>query len=341
MSSRRVRSANGINTALRLGGAVLVLLIAILIGGLVGATRLSLHDLVVALEHPNSGSDAATILWVLRLPRAVLAAIVGAALGISGAMLQGMLRNPLVDPYLTGVSAGAAAAIAIAVASGIAAPFVPALGFVAGLCAAVLVAMLARRGGGLDANRLILAGVSLSALFSAIVALVLTRLQQGGYAETIISWLAGSLAGRTWHDLTWTLPYLAVGAIAATLAIPALNVLRLGDVRAAALGVNVDRAQWIVVGSASLLTASAVALSGIVGFVGLIVPHVARRIGGSDMRIALPLSALCGGAFMTLADAASRSLFAPVEIPLSVLLACIGVPAFLYLYFRGTARAAA
>jgi iron complex transport system permease protein len=248
-----------------------------------------------------------------------------------------MLRNPLVDPYLTGVSAGAAAAIAIAVASGIAAPFVPALGFVAGLCAAILVAMLARRGSGLDANRLILAGVSLSALFSAIVALVLTRLQQGGYAETIISWLAGSLAGRTWHDLTWTLPYLAVGAIAATLAIPALNVLRLGDVRAAALGVNVDRAQWIVVGSASLLTASAVALSGIVGFVGLIVPHVARRIGGSDMRIALPLSALCGGAFMTLADAASRSLFAPVEIPLSVLLACIGVPAFLYLYFRGTA----
>ncbi len=248
-----------------------------------------------------------------------------------------MLRNPLVDPYLTGVSAGAAAAIAIAVASGIAAPFVPAFGFCAGLGAAILVATLARRGSGLDANRLILAGVSLSALFSAIVALVLTRLQQGGYAETIISWLAGSLAGRTWHDLQWTVPYLVVGTVGATIAVPALNVLRLGDMRAAALGVKVDRAQWITLGSAALLTASAVALSGIVGFVGLIVPHIARRIGGSDMRVVLPLSALCGSAFMTLADAASRSLFAPIEIPLSVLLACIGVPAFLYLYFRDSA----
>ncbi|MBV9276945.1 MAG: iron ABC transporter permease [Candidatus Eremiobacteraeota bacterium] len=323
--------------ALRLGAATIALIVALLIGGLVGATRLSLHDLIAALLHPNANSDAATILWTLRLPRVVLAAIVGAALGISGATLQAMLRNPLVDPYLTGVSAGAAAAIAIAVAAGVAAPFVPAFGFFAGLGAAVLVATLARRGSGLDANRLILAGVSLSALFSAIVALVLTRLQQGGYAETIISWLAGSLAGRTWHDLQWTIPYLIAGTLTAIVAVPALNVLRLGDVRAAALGVQVDRAQWIVVASAALLTASAVALSGIVGFVGLIVPHIARRIGGSDMRIALPLSALCGAAFMALADAASRSLFAPVEIPLSVLLACIGVPAFLYLYFHDTA----
>ncbi|MBV8688710.1 MAG: iron ABC transporter permease [Candidatus Eremiobacteraeota bacterium] len=315
---------------------MLALIIAFLIGGMVGATPLSMHDFILALEHPNSSSDASTILWTLRLPRATLAAIVGAALGMSGAIMQAMLRNPLVDPYLTGVSAGAAAAIAIAIAAGVGAPLVPGLGFFAGLAAAIVVATLARRGGGLDPNRLILAGVSLSALFSAIVALVLTRLQQGGYAETIISWLAGSLAGRTWHDLQWTVPYLVAGGVATVLAVPALNVLRLGDIRAAALGVNVDRAQWVVVASAALLTASAVALSGIVGFVGLIVPHIARRIGGSDMRVALPMSALCGAAFMTLADAASRSLFAPVEIPLSVLLACIGVPAFLYLYFHDT-----
>ncbi|MBV8688804.1 MAG: iron ABC transporter permease, partial [Candidatus Eremiobacteraeota bacterium] len=320
--------------ALRVGGAIVALALAIFIGGMVGATPLSMHEMIVALGHPNGNSDASTILWTLRLPRAILAAVVGAALATSGAILQAMLRNPLVDPYLTGVSAGAAAAIALAVAAGVAAPFVPGFGFCAGLIAAILVATLARRGSGLDANRLILAGVSLSALFSAIVALVLTRLQQGGYAETIISWLAGSLAGRTWSDLQWTIPYLIAGLVTAIVAVPALNVLRLGDVRAAALGVNVDRAQWIVVGSAALLTASAVALSGIVGFVGLIVPHIARRIGGSDLRLALPLSALCGAAFMALADAASRSIFAPVEIPLSVLLACIGVPAFLYLYFR-------
>ena len=322
------------NAALRFAGTIVMLVLVLLVGSMVGATRLSVHDVLFALAHPRTSSEASTIVWVLRLPRATLAAIVGAALGVSGAMLQGMLRNPLVDPYLTGVSAGAAAAIAIAVATGVAAPLVPGLGFCAGLVAAIIVATLARRGSGLDANRLILAGVSLSALFSAIVALVLTGLQQGGYAQTIISWLAGSLAGRSWHDLTWTAPYLGIGVVTAILAVPALNVLRLGNVRAASLGVDVDRAQWMVVGSAALLTASAVALSGIVGFVGLIVPHIARRIGGSDVRIALPLSALCGASFMTLADAASRSLFAPVEIPLSVLLACIGVPAFLYLYFR-------
>jgi iron complex transport system permease protein len=327
--------------AVRFAGALGVLCLALLLSAMVGATALSLHDTIFALGHPNTASDAATIVWLLRVPRACLAAIVGAALSVSGAMLQGMLRNPLVDPYLTGVSAGAAAAIAIAVAAGVAGPFVPALGFVAGLAAAVIVATLARRGSGLDANRLILAGVSLSALFSAIVALVLTRLQQGGYAETIISWLAGSLAGRGWHDLVWTSPYLAAGLVLAALVVPALNVLRLGDVRAAALGVNVDRAQWMVVASASLLTASAVALSGIVGFVGLIVPHIARRIVRSDVRVLLPFCAVCGAAFMALADAASRSLFAPVEIPLSVLLACIGVPAFLYLYFRASAQQAA
>lgn len=327
--------------SVRFAIAVVVLLASLAISVMVGATALSLHDTLYALAHPNTSNDASTIVWLLRLPRACLAAVVGAALGVAGAMLQGMLRNPLVDPYLTGVSAGAAAAIAIAIAAGVAIPFVPALGFAAGLLAAIIVATLSRRGSGLDANRLILAGVSLSALFSAIVALVLTRLQQGGYAETIISWLAGSLAGRGWHDLQWTAPYLAVGAGIAIIVIPALNVLRLGDVRAAALGVNVDRAQWMIVASAALLTASAVALSGIVGFVGLIVPHIARRIVGSDLRLVLPFCALIGAAFMVLADAASRSLFAPVEIPLSVLLACIGVPAFLYLYFRESKWSAA
>lgn len=290
--------------------------------------------MVYALLHPAAASDVATIVWQLRLPRAVIAAIVGAALALAGAMLQGMLRNPLVDPYLTGVSAGAAAAVALCVAAGIPAPIIPGLGFLAGLGTSVLVATLSRRGSGIDATRLILAGVSLSALFSAIVALVLTRLQQGGYAETILAWLAGSLAGRGWNDLVWTLPYLLLGCMLAVLAAPALNALRLGEIRAAAVGVNVDRAQWMILAATSLLTASAVALCGIVGFVGLIVPHIARRIVGSDARALLLFSTVLGAAFMALADAVSRSIFPPVEIPIGVLLACIGVPTFLYLYLH-------
>ena len=318
----------------RLIAASVLSAIALIVSLCVGASALSVREVLFALAHPQAHSDVNTIVWLLRLPRVCIAALVGAALGVAGAILQGMLRNPIVDPYLTGVSAGAAAAIAVAVVSGVAAPLVPALGFIAGLATAVLVASLARRGSGIDSMRLILAGVSLSALFAALVTVILTRIEQGAAAETIISWLAGSLAGRGWHDILWTLPYLGAGFALAAICVPALNVLRLGDTRARAIGVNVDGAQWIIVASASLLSASAVALGGIIGFAGLIVPHMARRLVGTDARVQLPMCAILGAGFMALADAAARTLFAPTEVPIGVLLAVIGVPTFLYLYLH-------
>jgi iron complex transport system permease protein len=274
-----------------------------------------------------------TIVWSLRLPRVAIAACVGAALSVSGALLQGLLRNPLVDPFLTGVSAGAAAAVALAVAGGVAAPFVPPLGFAAGLATALLVAFLARRGGGVDAERLILAGISLSALFASFVTLALARLGTASAAE-ILSWLGGSLAGRGWNELSVNAPYLVAGAVLAALSAPALSALRLGPSVARAVGVDVARTQWLVLGGATLLAASAVSLSGIVGFVGLIVPHLARRLVGTDARATLAASALLGAAMVPLADALARSLAPPAEIPLGVLLAFIGVPSFLYLYLR-------
>ncbi|MDP9016742.1 MAG: iron ABC transporter permease [Candidatus Eremiobacteraeota bacterium] len=324
---------------MRLAAVSSMTAVALLVSLCVGAAALDPREVANALMHPGGHSDVHTIVWQLRLPRICIAALVGAALSIAGAILQGMLRNPIVDPYLTGVSAGAAAAIALAVVSGVAAPIVPALGFIAGLATAVLVAVLARRGAGIDSMRLILAGVSLSALFAALVTIVLTRIEQGAAASTILSWLAGSLAGRGWHEILWTLPYLIAGFILAVISIPALNVLRLGDTRAKAIGVNVDRAQWTIVASASLLTASAVALGGIIGFAGLIVPHMARRIVGTDARSLLLFSAILGAGFMALADAAARTLFAPTEVPIGVLLACIGVPTFLYLYLHQGRRA--
>lgn len=184
-------------TALRLGALGLALGVALLIGVAVGGAALPLGAVAAALFHPHGGGDVAAIVWTLRVPRVCIAAFVGIALATAGFLLQGMLRNPLVDPFLTGVSAGAGAAIALGVAAGVSAAFVPGLGFVAGLGTALIVAALARRGSGLDSERLILAGVSLSALFSAIIALILTRLAQGG-AEQILAWLAGSLAGRGW-----------------------------------------------------------------------------------------------------------------------------------------------
>jgi iron complex transport system permease protein len=253
--------------------------------------------------------------------------------------MQALLRNPLVDPYITGVSSGAGAAIAIAVTVGLAQPAIPAVGFVAGLATATVVALLARRGAGLDPERLILAGVSISALTSAFVALALTKLAHGSASDAIIAWLAGTLAGRGWAELANAVPYAVAGTLLGIAAIPALNVLRLGERRAATLGVDVVRLQWMLLAAAALLTAAAVALSGLVGFVGLIVPHLARRLVGADLRVGVPAGTALGATLVIVADALSRSLFAPVEIPLGVLLAFIGVPAFLYLYLRGATRA--
>jgi iron complex transport system permease protein len=314
-------------------------LAALVLGIFLGGSALAPGDVAWSLLHPRASGDVSTIVWALRVPRVAIAGIVGAALAVAGFLLQGMLRNPLIDPFLTGVSAGAGAAIAVGVTLGLAAGLVPALGFAAGLATAVLVAALARRGSGIDTERLILAGVSLSALFSSFVVLALTRLAQGG-AQEILAWLAGTLAGRGWNELAAASPYLVAGFALALFAVPSLNVLRLGDGAARAVGLDIARTQWLLLTAATLLTASAVSLSGIVGFVGLIVPHLARRMLGTDARRALPARARCGGARVARADTASRSLFAPQEIPLGVLLAFIGVPAFLYLYLRprGTSR---
>lgn len=322
--------------------ALFVLALLAMLGALLaGGTSLPASQILGALVHPHSGGDAATIVWQLRMPRVLIGALVGVSLSIAGALLQGLLRNPIVDPFLTGVSAGAAVAIVMAITAGVALAAIPALGFAAGIATALVVAALARRGSGIDATRLILAGVSLSSLFSAIIALVLTRLQTTDAAPAIIGWLAGSLAGRGWTDLEFALPYAFAGTLLALASIPSLNVLRLGDVRASSMGVDVGRAQWLILCSASLLTACAVTLSGTVGFVGLIVPHIARRAVGSDMRYALPASACIGAALTVCADALCRTIAPPTEIPIGVLLAFIGVPAFLYMYLRSERAPAA
>ncbi len=320
--------------AARLAALALLALVACGASLFAGGTSLDASAILGALAHPHATGDTATIVWQLRLPRVVIAAVVGAALAVAGALLQGMLRNPLVDPYLTGVSAGAAAAIALAILAGVAVPLLPALGFATGLLSALIVAALARRGSGVDANRLILAGVSLSALFSAVVAFAIARSNSPDAAQQILAWLAGSIAGHGWHDLAFTVPYLVTGGALAIVALPALNALRVGDVRARTVGLSVERAQWVILGAATLLTAASVTLAGIVGFIGLIVPHLARRIMGSNASAVLPACALGGAALCAVSDAVARSVVAPSELPIGVLLAFIGVPSFLYIYIQ-------
>jgi iron complex transport system permease protein len=323
----------------RLAGLALLVPLAMLIGVAVGGAPLEPGVLAHALLHPHDAGDAGTIVWQLRVPRVAIAATVGAALALAGALLQALLRNPIVDPYLTGVASGAGASIAVAATLGVAPFLIPPLGFVSGLGTAVLVAVLARRGPRLDPERLVLAGVSIAALLSAVITLALERAARGAAGEAIIAWLAGSLAGRGWPELAAAAPEAVLGLLVGIATIPALNVLRLGEGRAAALGVNVPRLQWALLVGATLLTAAAVSLAGLIGFVGLVVPHLARRVVGDDLRALVPGSILIGAALVVLADALARTLAAPAEVPLGVLLAFVGVPTFLVLYLRGAARA--
>lgn len=318
---------------LRLAGLTVAAVLAAAVGLLVGGTSVAPGEVARALLH-REHTDAAIIVLQLRLPRVVIAAIVGASLACSGFLLQGMLRNPLADPYLTGVSAGAATGIVIAISAGITLAAIPAVGFCSGIASALLVASLARRGAGIDANRLILAGVSLSSFFAAVMTLILTKAQTVQASESIVSWLAGTIAGRGWRELLFTLPYVAAGLALTALSVRALNALRLGDTRAQSVGVDVARAQWTILAGTSLLASSSVVLAGTVGFVGLIGPHVARRLVGSDAKAAIPAAALAGATITILADAIARSIVPPLELPIGVLLAFIGVPAFLWLYLR-------
>jgi iron complex transport system permease protein len=322
---------------LRLAALLLLALCAMAAGLLIGGTPVGGGELVHGLLHPHGDGIADRIVWDLRLPRVCIAVVVGASLAVCGAILQGMLRNPLVDPYLTGVSAASAAAIAIALLAGAALAALPALGFAAALAAAIVVAALARRGSGIDTNRLILGGVSLSTLFAAITTLAIVRARSNDFAGAVVAWLAGSMAGRDWHDLATVAPYVVAGLALCAWSVPVLNALRAGELRARSAGVDVDRAQWVMLAASSLLAASSVVLAGLVGFVGLIVPHIARRVTGTDARVMLPASALLGAAACVFADAICRWIVAPAELPIGVLLAFVGVPSFLYLYLRKTA----
>jgi iron complex transport system permease protein len=315
--------------------AALLVACAALVGAIsIGAVAFPFGAVLGQVVHPDLSTQTGRILWEIRIPRVAIAALVGASLGLAGMLLQTMLRNPLVDPYLTGTSAGAACAIAIGIAAGIATAALPLLAFVAALATALLVAALARTGSGISHERLILAGISLSALFAGIVTLVILLSPRASTSLSILAWLGGSLAGRGWNDARVASIYAAIGAGIALALAPMLNGLRFGEARARALGVDVDRVQWGVVGAASLLTAAAVSVSGIVGFVGLIVPHLTRRFVGNDARITLVTSMVLGAALVVLADTVARSIDPPLELPLGVLLSMFGVPIFIYLSFR-------
>lgn len=310
--------------------AFLLLALAVLVGLLVGGVRLSIADLVSG-EGPEG--ETARLVASLRLPRVALAALVGGCLALAGAALQALLKNPLADPFLLGTSGGAATGAALAALAGLSPLVSPAAAFAGAVVASVAVAALARRGGRLDLQRLLLTGLIANAFFSAAL-LAVFSVASGQTARTMLFWMMGSLADATPGKVLALAPYGVVG-FAVLLAYSArLNLFAVGEENAAALGVEVERAKRVVFLAASLLTGAAVAFAGIIGFVGLLVPHAARAVIGNNQRTLLPVSAVAGAALLVAADAVSRSVFAPAELPVGAVTAAIGAPLFAWLLMR-------
>lgn len=294
----------------------------------IGSVHLPVAAIWAALVHPGSDPAARAIVWDLRLPRVLIAMGVGAGLGVAGALLQTLFRNPLVDPYITGVSAGAAVAAAAGFVAGLAFAVIPALAFAGGLVCAGLVAAIGSGDSQSGNLRLVLAGVAISALASALVMLIL--LARGTDSSLgILAWLAGGINGRGWSDFWPMALYLGASLPLAFAQAHSVNLLRLGNAAAQGFGLRLGPARWRVLATASLITAACVAVSGVVGFVGLMVPHAVRRLVSGDARWLLAGSAMGGAVVVVIADVLARTLMAPAEVPLDVLLAFVGVPFFL------------
>jgi iron complex transport system permease protein len=317
--------------------------VTVVVGTAVGPASPGLGEVVaVLLDHlgvREAGLPALTdrIVWEIRLPRVLLAGVVGATLAYSGAAYQGVFRNPLADPYLLGAASGAGLAASLVFVAPVPVLVGPVslvtLAAFGGAVAAVLAAyLLASVGGTTPRTTLILAGVAVSSL--AVSATSYLMLMSRENTMSILAWLLGSFNASGWHKMWFILPYAAPAAIIVALHGRILNVLQLEEEQAAQLGVNVELTRAVVILAASLATAAAVAVAGIIGFVGLVVPHAVRLVLGPDYRLLVPVSALVGGSFLILCDLGARTLISPGEVPIGVITSFLGAPFFLYLLKR-------
>ena len=311
---------------------VLVLLALIAIGVGLGETTLTLGQYAEALRHP--ASPPGEILWGLRAPRAVAAAVVGAALGLAGAVMQGLLRNPLAEPGVLGVSAGGGLGAASAIALGVAAlPGAVELSALAGaLAAGAIVVVAAARFR--EPETLILFGVALSAFGGALTALVFNLSPEPVTTAEILSWLMGSVANRDWSDIGWALLPMALGAGLCAYAARGLVMMTLGQETAALSGLPMGRLRAAAVAGASLLTGAAVAMSGVIGFVGLAAPHLVRAGMRNDPARIMAPSALAGASLVVAADLIGRVVPTEIELKLGVLTALFGAPLFALVAWR-------
>jgi iron complex transport system permease protein len=326
------------------------LLAAATVGTLVGPAGIGAADVARTLASHlpllDAGAPedplAAGIVWDLRLPRVLLAALVGSMLAIAGGAYQGAFRNPLADPYLLGIAAGAGFGATVALAYGPpgsgSSLLLPVAAFAGGAVSVALAYGLGRSAGRAGGSvALILAGVTVASFFTALQAFVLQL--HSDEIRAVYSWLLGQLNGASWRQVAMLLPYVAISGVLLLTHGWRLDVMRVGDEEATALGVDVRRTRAVVVVGATIGTSAAVAVSGLIGFVGIVVPHAIRLALGASYRTILPLSLVGGAGFLILADTLARSLFSPTELPIGVVTAMFGAP-FFALVLRSAARGA-
>jgi len=272
------------------------------------------------------------ILFNLRLPRILLAGVVGAGLATAGCCMQGLFRNPMASPYVVGVSSGSAfgAALALLVVPGLFS--VPAGAFVFGIGTIFMVYKISQRKGRIPIQTLLLAGIAVGFFFSAITSLLMYTAAES--VHRLVFWIMGGFWSSSWGHLLMAAPFIGFGIPAIFCFARDLNILQLGEESAAHLGVEVEWTKRILLIFASLIIASAVSVSGVIGFVGLIVPHITRLLVGPDHRILIPTSALIGGIFLMWCDTMARVIIAPAELPVGIITACFGAPFFIYLLTR-------
>lgn len=335
---------------------VVLLLVTALVSSAVGSVPISVIEIGSLLASKvglatsvTTTETQASVLFAIRLPRIVLGVLVGSSLGLSGAAMQGVFRNPLVDPGLLGVSSGAAlgavtaivlgAKLAHGIPAGLSAWLLPIAAFGGALAAMSAVQGVSRFDGRTAVTTLLLAGIAINALSGALTGF-LTFVATDVQVRTITFWSLGSLGGATWPTVLASLPFIGLPLVLLPRFGRSLNVLALGEAEAGHLGFDVERLKLLVVGLAALAVGASVAVAGVLGFVGLVVPHVVRLIGGPDHRSLLPSAALLGASLLLAADVVARTVVAPAEVPLGILTAALGTPFFLALLLRERRRLA-
>ena len=295
-----------------------------------GPVYISIEDIWLAIIKQGEEINQ-TIIWELRLPRLVASLLVGSSLGMSGALLQGMLKNGLASPYLLGISAGSGLVIVFFISFGLIQSFIPFAAWMGAILTTLIVFVLSKDGNKIVVERLVLGGVAISSLFGAIQATLLLQVEDGRI-QAALNWLIGSLNARGWQEINFAaLPILMALSLGLFLS-RQLNLLSLGDELSMSLGNSLFRSRCLIGAVATLLTACAVSIGGLIGFIGLIVPHFSRLLIGNDFKYILPFSALIGALTLSSADLLSR--LGPIEIPVGIVTALVGAPVFMIILYK-------